>query len=87
LAAYHGALRHARNLSHNTLSLDPRAVLANDEYLLVYGRIRAERAGRQLDCDHCVMFRIAGDKIVEGRTIPVDQYAFDDFWSATDLSP
>jgi ketosteroid isomerase-like protein len=80
LSAYYGALRHARHLTRDTLSLRPYAVLANDEYILVYGRIRAERAGRQLDSDHCVMFRFAGEKIVEARTIPVDQYAFDDFW-------
>ena len=81
LADYHAALRRVRERSGNTLSLEPRAVLANDEYLIVYGRLRAERAGKRLDCDHCVMFRFADGKVVEGRTIPLDQYAFDEFWS------
>ena len=81
LVAYQAALRRARDLSGNTLSLEPSAVLANDEHLLVYGRIRAQRGGKRLDSEHCVAFRFAGGRIIEGRTIPVDQYAFDDFWS------
>ena len=81
LGAYHEALRRVRDLSGNTLSLTPAAVFADDTFLLVYGRIRARRGDKQLDADHCVMFRFAHGKIVEGRTIPVDQYAFDEFWS------
>lgn len=81
IAAYHAALRRVRDLSGNTLSLTPAAVLADDDWLIVYGRIRAERAGKRLDADHCVMFRFEGGRIVEGRTIPTDLYAFDEFWS------
>lgn len=81
IAKYQFALRRARELSGNTLSLEPYSVLADDERLLIYGRIRAQREGRELDSDHCVMFRFAGGRIVEGRTIPVDQYAFDLFWA------
>jgi ketosteroid isomerase-like protein len=73
-------LRRARDRSGGTLRIDPKAVLANDEYLFVYGRITAEREGKELDADHCVVFRFRGDKIIEGRTIPVDQYEFDRFW-------
>ena len=67
-------------MSGNTLSLEPRAVLADDQHLVVYGRIRAQRLGRTLDSDHCVVFRFDGDRIVEARTIPVDLYAWDEFW-------
>lgn len=81
ISAYHGALARARELSGNTLRLLPQAVLANDDYLIVYGRISAERRGKRLEGDHCVMFRFAGGRIVECRTIPVDQYAFDAFWT------
>ncbi len=77
---YHEALRRGREMSGNTLSLEPRAVLADDQHLVVYGRIRAQRLGRTLDSDHCVVFRFDGDRIVEARTIPVDLYAWDEFW-------
>jgi len=74
-------LRRGKELSGGTLRLNLRSVVADDEFLFVYGRIHAERAGRVLDSDHCVVFRFAGGKIVEGRTVPVDQYEFDAFWA------
>jgi uncharacterized protein len=74
-------LKQARELSSGTLRLEPRAVAADGDYLVVWGRITAERAGRRLDSDHCVMYRFAHGRIVEGRTVPVDLYAFDQFWS------
>ncbi len=70
-----------KELSGGTLKLDLRSVVADDQYLFVYGRIHAERAGRVFDSDHCVVFRFEHGKIVEGRTVPVDQYEFDAFWS------
>ncbi len=77
------ALRRARERSGGTLRLEPRSTLADDAYLFVYGRITAERLqeGKRLDSDHCVVFRFEEGKIVEGRTLPVDLYEFDAFWS------
>jgi ketosteroid isomerase-like protein len=74
-------LRRARDRSGGTLRLEPHSVIADDTYLFVYGRVTAEREGKRLDSDHCVVFRFEGGRIVEGRTVPVDLYAFDDFWS------
>ena len=74
-------LKAARELSGGTLRLEPRAVAADGDYLVVWGRITAQRAGKHLDSDHCVMYRFSNGKIVEGRTVPVDLYAFDAFWS------
>jgi ketosteroid isomerase-like protein len=79
--AHVAALALARERSGGTLRLDPRAVAADGDYVFVYGRITAERAGRRLDSDHCVVFRFSGGRVVEGRTVPVDLYAFDEFWS------
>jgi ketosteroid isomerase-like protein len=79
--AHFEALRRIRERSGGTLRLEPRAVLADDTYLFVYGRVTAEREGKRLDSDHCVVFRFEGGMIVEGRTLPVDLYEFDDFWS------
>lgn len=74
-------LQRTKELSHGTLRLDLRSVVADDEHLFVYGRIRAERPGKRLDSDHCVVFRFENGKIVAGRTVPVDLYEFDAFWS------
>jgi uncharacterized protein len=81
LAAHLAALRHVRELSGGSLKLEPRAIAADGDYLVVWGRITAEREGRALDCEHCVMYRFREGKIVEGRTVPIDLYAFDAFWS------
>ncbi len=41
-----------------------------------------EREGKTLDIDHAYYYRCdKNGKMVEGRTIPVDLYAFDEFWS------
>jgi uncharacterized protein len=74
-------LKQARELSFGSLRLEPRAVAADGNYLVVWGRITAERGGRRLDSDHCVMYRFEDGRIVEGRTVPADLYAFDEFWS------
>lgn len=81
LAAHLGALKLARERSGGTLKLEPSAVAADGDYLVVWGRITAQREGRTLDCEHCVMYRFENGKIVEGRTVPTDLYAFDEFWS------
>jgi ketosteroid isomerase-like protein len=74
-------LRRGKELSGGTLRLELRSVVADAEYLFVYGRVRAERFDKRLDSDHCVVFRFAGGQIVSGRTVPVDLYEFDAFWS------
>jgi ketosteroid isomerase-like protein len=78
--AHLSALRRARELSGGTLRLEPHAVAAEGDFLFVWGRISAQRPGKALDCDHCVMYRFRDGKVVEGRTIPVDLYRFDEFW-------
>lgn len=81
LSAHLATLKRAKELSGGTLKLEPRAVAADGDYLVVWGRISANREGRTLDCDHCVMYRFQAGRIVEGRTVPVDLYSFDAFWS------
>lgn len=74
-------LRKARALSNNTLRLEPTDVVASHERLFVYGRITAQRGERRLDSEHLVVFRFAEGRIVEGRTVPLDLYQFDAFWT------
>jgi ketosteroid isomerase-like protein len=80
VAAHISVLRRARELSAGTLRLDPSAVAADGDFLFVWGRISAERPGKRLDSEHCVMYRFSEGRVVEGRTIPVDLYCFDEFW-------
>jgi ketosteroid isomerase-like protein len=81
VAAHLDMLRRARELSGGTLKLEPHVVAAEADYVFVYGRVTAERDGKCLDCEHCVVFRFSNGRIVEGRTLPVDLYAFDEFWA------
>lgn len=73
-------LRRTKELSQGTLRLELESVVADERHLFVYGRIRADRPGKRLDSDHCVVFRFESGKIVAGRTVPVDLYEFDAFW-------
>ncbi len=74
-------LKRARELSGGTLRLTPEALAVDGEHLFVWGTISATRRERRLEAKHCVVYRFNGGKIVEGRTIPTDLYAFDEFWA------
>ena len=74
-------LKSARDHSGGTLKLTPTALAVDGEHLFVWGAISARRGERKLDAPHCVVFRFQDGKIVEGRTVPTDLYAFDEFWS------
>ena len=76
------ASRRVKELSGGTIAFEPKVFLADDRALMVYGRATAEREGKKLDIDHAYLYLFNDEgKVVEGRTIPVDLYAFDDFWS------
>lgn len=74
-------LKLARDLTSGTLKLAPLATAVDGDYLFVWGRLNATRDNKYLDCEHGVMYRFAGDRVVEGRTLPTNQYQFDDFFS------
>jgi len=76
-------LARARRASGGTLRLVPAATAVDGDYLLIFGTITAERAGRRLEGPHSVMYRFDGERVAEGRTIPFDLYAFDDFWGTS----
>jgi len=68
--------------SDNTVTFEPVVLLADDHAVMLLARITAQRAGKRLTGENVFMFRFddAGE-CIEGRTIPVDQAAFDAFWS------
>lgn len=85
---YHGieqfdnALKLVKELSGGTIRFEPQVVPADDQAVMVYGHATALRGGKTLDIDHAYLYRFNKEgKIIEGRTIPVDLYAFDEFWS------
>jgi ketosteroid isomerase-like protein len=76
------ALKLVKELSGGTIKFAPQIVLADDQAVMVYGHATAQREGKTLDIDHAYLYRFNEEgKIIEGRTIPVDLYAFDEFWS------
>ena len=63
-----------------TMKQTPLHILADDRAVMVYSHATGARKGKHFDGDTAYLFRFDADgKIVEGRTIPVDLYAFDAF--------
>lgn len=76
------ALQLVKELSGGTITFEPKVILADDKHVMVYGRATAQREGKTLDIDHAYLYGFGDEgKLIEGRTIPVDLYAFDEFWS------
>jgi ketosteroid isomerase-like protein len=79
---FDNALKLVKELSGETIKFEPQVVLADNQAVMVYGHATAQREGKTLNTDHAYLYRFNnGGKIIEGRTIPVDLYAFDEFWS------
>jgi ketosteroid isomerase-like protein len=86
---YHGydgfreVLRRAKELTGGTASLEPVAVVTNDEdALMVWGIFRGERNGVPFETYHAYYYRFEEGRLVEGHTIPADQTAANAFWSS-----
>jgi len=74
------ALEKAKELSGGTITVDPFVTLADNEYVFVFGRATGRRSEKVLDIEHCYLYRFSNGQLVEGRTMPVDLYEFDEFW-------
>jgi ketosteroid isomerase-like protein len=71
-----------KDMTAGTLTIKPKIIMANDDSVMVYARATAQREGKTLDIDQVNLYRFNEDGIIfEGRIIPVDLYAFDEFWS------
>jgi len=84
---YHGIsefgdlLKRVRELSGGTVSFEPTVVLTDTNSVMMYGRSTAKREGKSLELEQAYLYLFDDDgKVVEGRTIPTDLYAFDEFW-------
>ena len=65
-----------------TFKAELRFVVADDEGRAVgIHHNSAQRNGKQLDVDCCLVFEIKDGKVVDGREHFEDLYAWDEFWS------
>ena len=55
-------------------------ILVGDDHVAVLFHVDGKRAGRSLDTDFILIFRVAGERIAEIWAVPRDQYAVDEFW-------
>ncbi|MCJ7608602.1 hypothetical protein MUP00_02890 [Candidatus Bathyarchaeota archaeon] len=57
----------------------PILFMAEGEYLFVVTKLTGKRDGKSLDTENWYLYRFRDGKIVEGRNISTDQYAFDEY--------
>jgi ketosteroid isomerase-like protein len=65
-----------------TFKAELREVLADDDGRVVgIHHNTAERDGKQLDVDCCLVFEVKDGRVVDGREHFYDVHAWDEFWS------
>jgi len=64
-----------------TFRVQPRAVLAGDQWAVQLADGQMERGGQLRTWQTAGVFRIAAGKITECWLLPFDQYRFDELWS------
>jgi len=75
------ALQRVRDLTGDTMRVEPEVLLSGGDHVILYARLTASRPdGRQFDSYEAVVFTFRDGKLVEGDSIPADQYAFDEFF-------
>ena len=77
-----GALRRIKELTDGTMAGKPEVVLARRDEVMMYMRVTGRRPdGREYDNYQAYLYRFRKGKLFEGQTIPVDQYAFEEFFA------
>lgn len=56
-------------------------VLANEDHTEALLHVTASRAGKDLDMDYAIVFRISEEQITEGWVLTADPQVYDEFWS------
>jgi ketosteroid isomerase-like protein len=74
-------LKGVRDGSGGTFRLAPELSFGNDAAAVVVGRVTATRPGKTLDGENVFIVKCRDGLVASGITIPVDQYAYDEFWS------
>jgi ketosteroid isomerase-like protein len=74
-------LGRSRELSGGTYRIEVEDVLGGETHAAAVYRGRATRDGRSLDLRHIALYRIEHGRITKIWFTPLDQTAFDRFWS------
>ncbi len=75
-----GALRRINELTGGSMSGTPEVLLADGDNVMMYVHVIGARPdGRTYDSYQAYLYRFREGKLIEGQTIPVDQYAFEQF--------
>lgn len=82
-AAVFGFFTQLAERSGGTFQLDVHDLMATDDHVVALVRERASRAGRSLDINGVHVWHVADGRAVEFWGVTYDQYAEDEFWSAS----
>lgn len=75
-----GVLRRIKELTGGSMSGTPDVVLADGDNVMMYVHVTGARPdGRTYDNYQAYLYRFREGKLIEGQTIPVDQFAFEQF--------
>ena len=75
-------LQEIKRLTGGTMAVKPEVVLADGENIMMYLQVSGSRPdGRRYESQQAYLYRLLDGKLAEGQTIPVDQYAFEQFFA------
>jgi hypothetical protein len=76
-----GAFSRLRDRSGDTISVEPGAMVADDEHVMFTARVTAEHDGRSLDVVNAYVFRFQEGKVAAGQVFPGDLHAVEAFFA------
>jgi uncharacterized protein len=76
--AYFGQLGE---LTGGTFRAELQQLLGAGDRVVGIQRSTAERDGKHLDVDNCIVFQLKDGRVIDGREHFEDLYAWDEFWS------
>jgi ketosteroid isomerase-like protein len=75
------ALSRIKELTSGTLIGEPEVIMAQGDEIMMYMLVSGTRPdGRTYENYQAYLYRYKDGKMIEGQTIPVDQYAFEQFF-------
>ena len=77
----HQGFMQIMEVAKGVINSKPLVMVADDEHVFMLAKLTGKRRGKVLDTENCYLYRVRDGRLVEGRNIPTDQYAFDEFWS------
>jgi uncharacterized protein len=74
-------MRGVREASGHTFSMITELTFGDDKAGVMVGHVTASRPGKKLDAQNVFLVQCEDGLVARGWTIPVDQYAYDEFWA------